>query len=94
MADTDSKPITPNELHSAVEEIEALIEALGAMLNGFFALAGKARQLRTLLEREAEPAKALIASADAAHRRFDDINAEIARHDAAMKRALSQVRKV
>jgi hypothetical protein len=89
MADKDLKPISANELSRATEEIQML----GRVFEGLFALAGKTEQLgrplreeQTIrarnesLRREAEPVKELIATADAAQRRLDGANAELARH--------------
>jgi chromosome segregation ATPase len=94
MADSNSKPITPNELRQATEQIQML----GSMFSGLLALAGRTEQLGRILNdeqqirrrneelrREAEPVKELIASADAVQRRLDGINDEIARHRASME---------
>jgi hypothetical protein len=91
MVDTNPKPITAGELSRATEEIQML----GRVFEGLFALAGKTEQLGRLLRdeqtirarneslrREAEPIKELIATADAAQRRLDGMNAEMARHRA------------
>jgi peptidoglycan hydrolase CwlO-like protein len=91
MADTNPKPITQGELSEATQDLQML----GSMLRGFLALSAKTEQLSRLigaeremqdrvdsLRREAEPVKELIASADAAQRRLDGINAEIASHHA------------
>jgi DNA repair exonuclease SbcCD ATPase subunit len=105
MADTVLKPITANELRQATEQIQML----GSMFSGLLALAGRTEQLGRILNdeqqirrrneelrREAEPVKELIASADAAQRRLDGVNAEIARHRANMeekrKAALEEAR--
>jgi hypothetical protein len=91
MADKDLKPISANELSLATEEIQML----GRVFEGLLALAGKTEQLGRLLREEqtirqrneklrleAEPVKELIATADAAQRRLDGMNVEIARHRA------------
>jgi chromosome segregation ATPase len=91
MADTNSAPITRGELSEATQDMQML----GSMLRGLLALSAKTEQLSRLigaeremqervdsLRREAEPIKELIASADAAQRRLDGINAEIASHHA------------
>jgi hypothetical protein len=94
MVDTNPEPITAHELSRATEEIQAL----GQMFEGLLALAGKTEQLERLLRDEqtirrrndklrleAEPVKELIATADAAQRRLDGVNDELARHRTSME---------
>jgi hypothetical protein len=107
MVDTNAKPITAGELSRATEEIQML----GRVFEGLLALAGKTEQLGRLLREEqtirrrndklrleAEPIKELIATADAAQRRLDGLNDELARHRTSMeekrKEALEDARVV
>jgi chromosome segregation ATPase len=101
MADnTNPAPLTPSELLRGTEDIEML----GTMLRGLLTLSEKIEQLRNLLaeepairerndrlRREAEPAKELIAQADAAQRKLDHLNAEHAGHRAKMRDERNQV---
>lgn len=85
--------LSPADLQHAVKDLQRF----DMWFRGILALAQKAEQLGSLLNQEqelrksigglqleVEQLKALIAGGDAAQRRLDDINAELARHDAAM----------
>jgi hypothetical protein len=90
--DSDS-PLASADLQHAVKDLQRF----DMWFRGILALAQKAEQLGSLLNQEqelrksigglqlkVEQVKALIAGGDAAQQRLDNINAELARHDAAM----------
>jgi chromosome segregation ATPase len=90
--DPDS-PLASADLQHAIKDLHRI----DMWFRGIFALAQKADQVAPLLNHEqelrksidrlqleVEQLKALIAGGDAAQRRLDNINAELARHDAAM----------
>jgi chromosome segregation ATPase len=93
MADTNLTPIMLSDLAGPVQELRRF----GVMFRGLLALAEKTEQLGQLfgteqehqarladLKRQADAVRAVVAAADAAQRRLDDINAELAQHQANM----------
>jgi hypothetical protein len=96
---TSSSPITHADIHDAVQALRWF----NPRVKGVLALGDKLEQLSDLLNDEnriqgrvdklrvqAAAVQTVVDGADAAQRRLDDINAELARHEAAMKAAHEQ----